>query len=148
MQIRRAQKPSIFISHTADVRDWVRQFEVEINSAGFDSCTAHELTSGASTAREMMRRLRASDLVVAVADPDLGSSTPWVEFSTGVALGMGKDVWLVTPQPVNLESLGDSRFSQLLRAVGSHTHGSPSDIARRVAQRLERSDHSGLAKAS
>ena len=127
---------TILVSHSADVGDWVQEFERQASIAGLKLLSADQLRG---SPMEMRRELLDSELVVAVVDPDSSSNTPWVEFVVGAAFALRKTVWLVTPEPPSPGTSAAGWFEELKRAVGAPLSGGPGEIIRRLDWFCDRS---------
>jgi hypothetical protein len=136
MRTPQSRERTILVSHSADVRDWVQEFERQASIAGFEVLSANQLRDSPP---DLIRGLRSSEFVLAVVDPDSTSNTPLVEFVVGAAIGLLKTVWLVTPEPPGPRASAPGWFEELKSAVGAHFWGSPGETLQRLDWLADRS---------
>ena len=99
--MKQMEKGTVFISHSAQDRDWARLFAQALKNRGvtvwFDE---FDVQPGESLRDAVETGLRNSEILVALVDPEWPAS-PDLYFEIGAAIGMGKKVVPIVPRGVD-----------------------------------------------
>lgn len=125
------ESPQVFLSYAHRDDEWTREFVRQLNTVGINVWWDEEkIAVGDTFAEKIEEGLRSSDYVIFILDSE-SSSSSWLSFELGAALGMGKRVIAVVSKDVKaIELPGPIRSKKYL------TRGSPEDTAKDVADAL------------
>ena len=123
------KKPVVFISYSHKDLSWVREFAQALKKYEVNVWLDEwEIQAGESVVEALEMGLRESDAIIAIVSK-YNVNSPNVYFELGVALGLGKKLI-----PIIEEGLETSLIPIELRTRRFLTRGSPSEVAKQVAQ--------------
>ncbi len=115
--------PRVFISHSQQDNELVRDITRRLRTAGFEACMdSDEVASVADTARELRKELRAAQVLLLLVTP-ASLNSPWAMRELGMAEALGKVVIPITAGvsqrdlPVPLKSYRAIPFDKLDAAI-------------------------------
>ena len=123
------KKPLVFISYSHKDLSWVREFAQALKKFEVNVWLDEwQIQAGESIVEALEMGLRESDAIIAIVSK-YNVDSPNIYFELGVALGLGKKLI-----PIIEEGLEPSLIPFDLRTRRFLTRGSPSDVAKQVAQ--------------
>ena len=137
-------QPVAFISysHTERESEWVEQFAQALRDQGIGVwLDAEDVPAGERLADAIEKRLRSSDVIVAIIDADTAQS-PWVSFEIGAALGMGKRLIAVVPNGTPSAALPAA-----IRARRFLERNEPTETATKVASAIAQASEAAAKSA-